>query len=48
MNDKIKPFRKIEVALDRRELPFAADGILEHEVELWPVKCGFAFDASIR
>ena len=39
---QVETLRQVVVHLDGAQLPFAADGILDHEVQLRAVECGFA------
>src|SRR5439155_161691 len=45
---EFKSFGQIEIELYRTQLPHTTDGVLDLDVDLWPVKCGFAFDAIVR
>ena len=38
----VEPLRQIEVELDRRGLPFAADRVLDLQVDLRAVECAAA------
>ena len=44
---KLKPFRQIEVPLHSPKLPQSANGVLDLNVNLGPVKGGFAFNSLI-
>ena len=39
---EVEALRQVVVYLDRTELPAAAEGVLDHEVQLRPVEGGFA------
>src|SRR6266508_3083244 len=45
---EFKPFRKVEIKLDCGELPFAIQGVIDLQVNLWPVKGTTAFVHFIR
>src|SRR3989344_7142290 len=44
---KVESLGKSEIALDGRQLPFATDRILEHEIEFRSVEGRFTFDACV-
>src|SRR5829696_35543 len=45
---ELKTLRQIEVELDRRQLPGAANRVLDTNINLRPVERGFAFDTLVR
>ncbi len=44
MIPQIKPLGQVVVYLDGTELPFAPEGIFDHEIQFWSVECRFALD----
>jgi len=45
---ELKTFRQIKVKLHRRQLPRAANRILDANVDLWAVENCLTFDALVR
>ncbi len=43
----VQPFGQVRVDLERAALPVAADGVGQHEFQLWPVKGAFAGEKLI-
>ena len=45
---QFKTLRQIEIKLNCAKLPYAADGVLDLDIDLRAIKRGLAFDAVVR
>src|SRR4051794_9097668 len=45
---KLEPLRQVEIELNGAQLPYAADRVLDLDIDLRPVKGRFALDSVVR